>query len=219
MIGELDFLDIAANVCNTYDGDLRDYFRVIWNAPNVALPFHGIRHMFHVTWDSYNGVMYYIKMNPNSISRIELRNLLIAGMFHDYAHSGGDAPTDKYNIKQAKKGLATFILPQDKPYYDTIISYIDATEYPHNKNQELSFPAAILRDADMSYTLGSAWLQTVGYGLPYELNKKSEDIIKTQEDFLKGLTFETEWAEKKYRPIIEKRLKQIPILVDFAYGK
>ncbi len=218
MISEVDFLDVASNIHNTYDGNLRDYFRVVWNAPNAALPFHGVRHMFHVTWETYNGVMYYLALNPNIITRLELRNALVGGMFHDYAHSGGDA-TDKYNIKQAKKGLATFIIPQDKPYYDIIASYIDATEYPHDKTKELSLPAKILRDADISYTLSPAWLQNVGYGLPAELNREPEKIIKYQEEFLKSLTFETKWAEEKYRPVIEKRLRQIPILVDYAYGK
>lgn len=215
---ELDFLDVAANINNTYDGNLRDYFRVVWNAPNVMLPYHNLRHMFHVTWEAYNGAMFYLSENKDIISRVELRNMLIGGMFHDYNHLGGDATNDAFNIKLAKKGLATYILPQDKPHYDTIASYIDSTEFPH-VDKELTLPAKILRDADISYTLSPAWLQIVGYGLPAELNKKPEEIIKFQESFLKGLTFSTTWAECKYRPIIEKRLRQIPILVDFAYGK
>lgn len=215
---EMDFLDVAANIHNTYDGNLKEYFRMVYNAPNVDLPFHGMSHMFHVTWDAYNGAMYYIALNKNLISRLELRLLLIGGMGHDYNHSGGDA-NDKYNIRQAKKGIAAHILPEDRPYLDIIYSYVDATEYPHDKDKQLSLPAKILRDADMAYTLRPVWLQNVVRGLPLELGKKPEDIVRFQEDFLKGLSFETEWAEEKYRPVIEKRLKQVPILVDFAYGK
>lgn len=214
---ELDFLDVAANIANTYDGNLRDYFRVVWNAPNVTLPYHNLRHMFHVTWEAYNGAMYYLLKNNDSISRLELRNMLIGGMFHDYNHLGGDAVNDAFNIKLAKRGLATYITPQDRPHYDIIASYIEATEFPHI-HKELTLPAKILRDADISYTLSPAWLQLVGYGLPVELNKKPEEIIKFQETFLKGLQFSTEWAEEKYRPIINKRLRQLPVLIDFAYG-
>jgi hypothetical protein len=214
---DIDFLDVAANIHNTYDGNLREYFRMVWNAPNVKLPYHNVRHMFHVTWEAYNGAMYYIKKDPESISRRTLRSGLVGGMVHDYNHLGGRVE-DAINIELAIDGLKTFAIPEDKPYIPEISSFVRATQFPHIEG-DYPLMARILRDADITYTLSPAWLKTVGYELPAELNKKPEEIIRFQESFLKCLKFSTEWAEEKYRPIIDKRLRQLPILIDYAYGK
>ncbi len=208
----LTIVEIIKNKDNTYPGDLKDYFKVIWYSPNVNNYYHNLRHMLHVMWATYQGAMYY----GDKISPLTLRNMLIAALFHDYNHSG-NTKDDGSNIEIAIKGLKCHIDPIDAPYFDEISSYIKGTQFPPVV-MDLNLPASIVRDADVAYTLADVWIQTVNFGLNVEIGISTKKMLKLQEPFLRALKFMTEWAEKEYGSKIEGRIEEANEMYSIIYG-
>lgn len=207
-------IGIIKNEEKTYDGDLNHYFRVIWHAPNILADYHNISHMLHVLWATYQGWLYY----KDQIDPRTLRNMLIASLFHDYNHPGTKSD-DSQNVELAIKGLKAHILPIDEPFFDQIACYIRATKFPHDAG-EVSLPAQILRDADVTYTLGDVWIQRVNFGLNKELGMSTEEMLKGQKFFFRNLFhLSTEWAIKEYGPRVEERIKEADLMAEVIYGK
>ena len=203
-------IDIVNNTENKYDGNLLPYFKLIWNAPNVNMPYHNLRHMLHVMWATYNGGLYY-DIDPRT-----LRNMLIAALMHDYNHTGrtGD---DTINIEFAIRGFEENMLLEDVPYMNDIIFLIRATQFPHTEI-EYSLPAFILRDADVAYTLNDSWIHIVNIGLSQELNITAEKMLKFQETFLSGMKLYTEWGKKEYSEKIKERIQEAKEMVNAIYN-
>src|SRR3990167_8676608 len=105
--------EVVNNSDNLYEGNLREYFRIIFTqAKNIYNPYHNLRHMTHVMWLCYQACIFY----RNKMSSREMRNLLIASLFHDFDHSGV-AGNDKLNIEKSLNGLKKYLLPEDEEYY------------------------------------------------------------------------------------------------------
>ena len=174
-------------------------------SPNAYVPYHNVRHMLHVFWETYDGCVY---MN---LSKIEMRILLISALFHDYNHTGkkGD---DSINIKRAFEALDEYLLEEDKKYISDIKRAISSTEYPYDENKKFNINDLILRDADQSQTFSSVWIQSVLYGLE-ELGMSYEQMLKLQRPFLEKMKFHTEWGIKKFQPLIESRLKLVDKMI------
>jgi hypothetical protein len=210
---EKNIIQIITNKDNKYPGNLEHYFRVIWQATNVMLPYHNIRHMLHVMWNTYNAAMFY------GIDGIKLRNMLIAALFHDFGHTG-NLSDDSVNIEIAITGLDNNILSEDIEYRNEIISYIKATGVPpiEIENTEENLPKLILRDADLSYTLENVWIQPVNFGLNIEMGISTENILKFQETFLtKILVLSTNWAKEKYSQKIKDRIEESNEMIKVLY--
>jgi 3'5'-cyclic nucleotide phosphodiesterase len=194
---------IIRNDENVYQGNLIHYFRAVFNhARNLGYPYHNFRHIFHVFWLCYQACLFY----KGELSPKEMRNLLIAAMFHDFDHSGlmGD---DDINILRAIRGLKRHLLEEDKPSLPEIIELIQTTEYPYKRSSaELGLSAQIIRDADLSQSLSVAWVQQVIFGLATEWNRKPIDVLKMQGPFMMGLKFSTKWGHKMFpkSEIVEK---------------
>src|SRR5437016_5609491 len=108
--GTLDQLIMNDN--DLYEGNLVKYFQIIFKkAKNVNLPYHNFRHIMHITWLCHDACGFY----GNKLNKREMRNLLIAAMFHDFDHRGV-AGDDKLNIAIATQGLTEHILPEDQSY-------------------------------------------------------------------------------------------------------
>jgi hypothetical protein len=187
---------IIRNNGGVYQGDLIHYFRAVFNhARNLRYPYHNFRHMFHVLWLCYQACLFYGKLR---LTPREMRNLLIAAMFHDFDHSGlmGD---DDLNILRAVRGLERHILETDKKFLPDIELLIQATEFPYKiPSQCLDLSGQIIRDADLSQALSAAWVQQVIFGLASEWNKKPIEVFKMQGPFMSGLKFQTEWAKQMF---------------------
>lgn len=200
--------DVVEDVAGLYGGNLDHYFEVVFSGPNVMNPYHNFRHMNHVPWLCYEACIFYAD-RPGHLSPREVRNLLIAGFFHDYGHFGqmGD---DDLNITRALRGLDRHILPEDKPFQKDIDGLIELTEYPHRADIDapgLPLGALILCDADMCQAFSPAWIQQVIYGLAAEWRISPFEVLKIQERFLQNLAFHTSWAEQKYpRMVIERKI-------------
>ena len=208
-------IDIITNKDNTYEGDLKHYFRAIFEAPNVDHPYHNLRHMLHVMWAVHEAGVYY----DTQISKRTLRNMLIAALFHDYDHVGKTG-NDAENIIRALQGLNKYLLEEDRDWDNlhVITRCIDATEFPHKElTGGLGLPEQIVRDADVAYTLNTVWIQTVLRGLSQEMNLSAQQLLKGQEPFLKSLKFETEWAQNHYGLLIDRRISEAKEMYSVLY--
>lgn len=183
--------EIIRNDHNIYEGDLIEYFQIIFNhAQNLQHPYHNFRHIFHVVWLCYQACIFYVEM----LTPREMRNLLIASLFHDFDHSGMMG-NDDLNIERAIREFKKYVIQKDREYIEEIISLIQATEYPYKTPSEgLVLCGQIIRDADMSQALSEAWIQQVIFGLASEWNKKPIEVLEMEGAFHKNLKFHTEWA-------------------------
>lgn len=208
--GSIDL--VVNNEDHLYEGNLRKYFKVTFlKATNLNNPYHNFRHMMHVTWLSYLACRYY----SNVLSKREMRNLMIAAMFHDFNHRGTVGP-DILNIKLAVQAFKDNILLEDKPYINDILAVIEATEYPYKTlSSNLDLSLKIIRDADLSQSLCSTWLQQVVFGFAAEWGKTPLEVLKAQVNFHKNLKFNTSWAEDTWTvEDINKKIDETQNLID-----
>lgn len=208
--GSLDL--VVNNEENLYEGNLRKYFKIIFlKAKNLNNPYHNFLHSMHVTWLCYQACHYY----SNVMSKRDMRNLLIASMFHDFDHRGTVGP-DILNIERAVQGLNAHVLLEDKPYLKEILEIIQATEYPYKTSSStLDLSLQIMRDADLSQSLSSTWVQQVIFGLAAEWNKTPLEVLKSQINFHQNLKFNTIWAQEKWTAEeINKKLNETQNLID-----
>ncbi len=203
---------IIRNDANLYEGDLRHYFQTIfYYAKNNNHPYHNFRHMLHVTWLCHEACFFY----RSELSKRQMRNLLIAALFHDFDHRGQQG-NDDLNINQAIIGLHMYLLGADRKYFDEISDLIRATEYPPVVHTfALSLSAQILCDADLSQALDPAWIQQVVFGLAAEWKKAPFDVLSIEGPFHKNLKFHTRWARSRFTPTdLEKKIQEIQELTE-----
>ncbi len=202
---------IISNSADVYQGDLKGYFRAIFDhAQNLSNPYHNFRHMFHVLWLCYQACLFY----GNKLNRREMRNLLIAAIFHDFNHSGlmGD---DDLNIERSVRGLEKYILPEDRDCLEDISPLIRMTEFPYTvPSESLPLSGQILRDADVSQALDSAWIQQVVFGLAAEWGKKPIEVLKMEVPFHETLKLHTEWAKQMFsQEDIDAKIREVKELI------
>lgn len=187
--------EIIRNDGRLYEGDLIAYFKIIFmHARNLQLPYHNFRHIFHVLWLCHRACQFY----REELTSRQMRNLLIAVLFHDFDHSGrlGD---DDLNIERAIRSFNRYVLPDDKEFLSEIAELIRVTEFPYKTpTDQLSLPQQIIRDADLSQSLSVAWVQQVIFGLAAEWGKKPAEVFKMQGPFLLNLKFCTAWAQQEF---------------------
>ncbi len=202
--GTLD--QVITNEDGLYEGNLVKYFQIIFNnAKNLNNPYHNFRHMMHVTWLCHRACHYY----KDDLSQRQMRNLLIAALFHDFDHRGTAGP-DILNINLAVQALEKYVLPDDLPYLEEIIFIISATEFPYKTVTGLDLCSQIIRDADLSQALNPAWLQQVIFGLAQEWNKTPHEILKSQNAFHQNLNFYSEWGRNLWpKEEIEKKMDEV----------
>jgi len=197
-----DLPGIIGNRARVYEGDLVYYFRVLFfKSRNLLNAYHNLRHTLHVLWLCYKACDYYQK----DLTPREMRNLLIAALFHDFDHPGrphsGEKDPDAVNIKIALAGLQRHVMPQDSAWLPQIAAIIEATHYPYKTpGDELDLLAKIIRDADLAQALSPVWIQQVVIGLAQEWGIPPIDVLKVQPSFLAGLRLNTQWARQLFPP-------------------
>jgi hypothetical protein len=197
-----DVPKIIANEERLYEGDLTEYFRVLFfKSNNLNNPYHNFRHMLHVLWLCHKACRYY----QNHVAPRQMRNLLITALFHDFdhpghAHPGVDDP-DRINIEIALAGLRQYIMSADRAFLLEIEALIWATQYPYKIGSEkLDLLGKIIRDADLAQALSPVWIQQVVIGLAQEWGVTPLEALRRQVPFLAGLRFSTEWAGELFLP-------------------
>jgi hypothetical protein len=195
-----DIPEIIGNDRGLYEGDLTGYFRaLIFHATNLTRPYHNLRHMLHVTWLCYQAAEFY----RDRLTQRQIRNLLIAALFHDFDHPGHPHPgaddPDRINIGRSIAALRRHIAPEDRPFLPGIEALIEATHYPYAvAGEQLDLSGQIIRDADLAQSLSPVWIQQVVIGLARERRVSPLEILKMQPAFLAALSFNTEWARERF---------------------
>lgn len=195
-----DLPRIIANKECLYEGDLTSYFRVLFfESGNLRNPYHNLRHMLHVLWLCHAACRYY----RGELTPRQMRNLLIAALFHDFDHPGrrqpGENDPDRINIPIAIAGLRRHVTPADHPYLSEIEALIEATYYPYKiGSDKLDLLGQIIRDADLAQALAPVWIQQVVIGLAQEWGVPPFEVLKGQASFLAGLSFQTRWARELF---------------------
>ncbi len=200
-------LNIVTNREGLYDGDLRYYFRLIFQAPNRRNPYHNFRHIIHVLCQVYLGGKY------EKLGKEEMRVLLIAALFHDYGHSG-QMGNDRAEIAKAIASLEVNILDEDQVLFHRIKELIRMTEWPHDYLGDESESIKILRDADLSQVLDDVWWQQIIFGLSEEFGLSEIDTLRRQINFLSGLHFRSAWGKKTYQPKVSARVIDLNEFLD-----
>jgi 3'5'-cyclic nucleotide phosphodiesterase len=213
-----DLPKIIGNEENLYEGNLLSYFRVLfYNANNLKNPYHNFRHQLHVLWLCQKACQYY----RNNLTPRQIRNLLIAALFHDFDHPGHPHPAepdpDQLNIDVAIAGLRRHIAADDRASLPDIEALIEATHYPYKTaSVDLDLLGRILRDADMAQVLSPAWIQQVVFGLAEERGAEPIEVLRAQASFLGALSFHTRWARQMFpQQLIEAKIAEAEQLVRF----
>lgn len=184
---------IIVNHEGLYEGTLVEYFQALFHlGKNLNAPYHNFRHCTHVLYLCHEAARFYSA--TGELSKREVRNMLVAALFHDFNHSGS-AGDDANNIEQAISALKEFLLPEDKPFFNEIALLITGTQYPYALSEEdLPFAGWILRDADLMQAFSMAWIQQVIFGLAAEWGKSPQEVLAMQPGFLGNIKFLTDWG-------------------------
>lgn len=193
---QASIISIVENREGFFEGDLAHYFQALINdATNIANPYHNLRHILHVFWECYNGAKYH------RISSREMRNLLIAALFHDFNHSGKLRGRDHEEVEVAIMSLKNYLLPEEGREFEDIATLIKATQFPYViPDEDLSVSAMILRDADMSQNFSPVWIQQCWLGLAEEMGVDPIKFLKMQPAFLKSIKFHSNWGKDEFNP-------------------
>ncbi len=203
--------EVIDNDENLYEGNLVDYYNIVNDyAQNLYNTYHGFRHMFHVLWLCYDACMFYAQ----DLTARQMRDLLIAALFHDFDHSGMKG-YDDLNVERAVRSFLHHILKEDVPRIPEITFLMKATEYPYKMDSaDLRLSAQIIRDADVSQVFSNAWIQQVLFGLAAEWRLTPTEVLNVQEPFLKNLKFTTSWAQKLFpEERIARKIEEVRRLV------
>ena len=157
--------------------------------PAASLPYHNNEHNFMLAVNAHS-IGEQLGMEDDL-----LKHLLVAGMFHDYNHTGTTLP-DSVNIQKALH----FLHQNSQVFIEAGLSVpllqvlIQATENPPAENYTL--PEQVMRDADL---LG--WCDQDTEELMQGLAEEFGSPVTEQStrDFLQNAHIYTEPARKKMR--------------------
>lgn len=171
------------------------YGYVLKNNPSNNLPYHNFGHLEKVAYYAYLGAI------AENLPPAVIRDICLAGLFHDFNHSGGKLK-DSENVALAKAGYEQYVKDiNDTDTNPIFVKFlIDITEYPYTvETSKLTIQQKILRDADMIFSLNSDnYMQDVVIGLAKEFNIEVTDFLKTQADFVANMSLGTEFAKNMF---------------------
>lgn len=153
--------------------------------------YHHTLHAYVTALNCYEGAVH---SRMGTIQRSTIRNLMLAGLFHDFQHSHG-LDTDMVNIHRAIEGVRWVngtLKNQHLGEGDIgqVCALIGVTMYPHIGDPK-NVAQGIIRDADMmaSYQRSPHALQELFVGLWREVNiaqtRKGEALL-TWDQFLEA---------------------------------
>jgi hypothetical protein len=157
-------------------------------------PYHGSQHLLTVALNCKEAAEYH------ALDQAASRPLILAALFHDFAHLLNKTVQDSVNVEAAVSGMLNFLpmgadeLPEDE--IKEAISLIRATEFPHHAASNIS--EGIIQDADMMQTLepdGQRFLD----GLSTERGRRI--TVAQNDEFMDSIQGNTEWGRKKLHPV------------------
>lgn len=165
----------------------KDFIEYIINPDNNPSQhaYHNSQHCYTVAINAILGGNYY------RLQEKDLLELIIASVFHDWGHSGGEL-TDAENINIAVLSY-TATSSKYKAYLDhqSIIRIIRATQYPHMPVTELK--EQIIQDADLLQYLHADALEWIE---SFNNETGGHHSPKDVATFLQSQHFSTDWGKK-----------------------
>lgn len=200
----------AIEVIDKYDYLQKAFKYILLNSKSNYNPYHNLNHLMTVLKYCHQGAIAE-GLNDDK----EVRELLVAAIFHDANHSGGKK-TDDLNIKDSKKIIKEFIESEGIDVdLESINSILDATEYPYKiEAKDLNISQKIIRDSDLMQVYEYNWIQQNIGGLSQELNMNFIDFLKPQRKFLEAIEFNTTWGKKLKKDKWKDVMKQFKMLED-----
>lgn len=194
----------AIEIIDKYDYLKKAFKYIILNSKSNDKPYHNLNHLLTVLKYCYAGAK-----EESVFDEKEVRELLIAAIFHDVNHSGGKK-TDDINIKNSKIIIKDFIESEDIDVdVDSINKIIDATQYPYEiDGKDLDIRQGIIRDADLMQVFEYNWIHQNIAGLSSEIGLDFLDFVKPQRKFLDSAEFNTKWGKEIKKKIWGDVIKQ-----------
>lgn len=177
--------------------EVTNYFKEVLKLnPSNMLPYHNLNHIVVMCYHLLKCIQLY------GISHNDARLLLIAGLYHDWSHSGGKL-TDKENVDIAISGMVcSFVFNEvegNTNDIEEITNIIKATEYPYViPHDELSLLQKIIRDCDLLMYFEDNWLHQVIMGLKEEMNLTIEKVLFGVITFIHEMKFSTTYGQEIY---------------------
>lgn len=159
-------------------------------------PYHNNEHLYTVALNCLEAAKYY------NLSRQDERLLLLAGLYHDYAHSGGKH-SDTINVSKSISYALHHCEELEKlsdEETDKLANIIHATIQPSTlHNADLNLLQKIIMDADMMQ-----WLEPDAddflVGLSVEMGR--EITWHSTKEFLENYVAKTDWGKHKIEALV-----------------
>jgi hemerythrin len=178
------------------------------NKSNNA-PYHNLNHTLCVIKN-----VYYLA-NQEDLNNKEIKNLVLAAIYHDFNHSQGEKKDDE-NIKEAIKALKKYVEGDTTD----IEELIKATQYPYViEDKDLSDSQKVLKDADVMQIFEDNFIQQVIYGLSTELKMSVKDFLPIQIKFLDNLKYYTKAAQEISKSRLSTIKDETNFLIDLLNKK
>lgn len=190
-------------------GAYRAYLHVRDHNPSNRLPYHNWTHLCHVVVNSHRGAEHY------ALPARDQANLAVAGIFHDYDHSGG-VTDDQQNVDRAIANFQEWSSTQSHPTWDDaeVELLIRTTQWPPVVDP-ISITQKIMRDADLMENGLDTWEELIMNGVRFELEVKEgvpitlEDMKRRQVEYHRGVQWNTAWGRRFAREHIWPILDQL----------
>lgn len=179
---------------------------------NTTAEYHSNYHSICVALNVYEGCCF------EGLSLSETRTSVLAGIFHDFNHSGGTMTDDK-NIDRAIIGLTAAVTRQTsltEEEFSQTVQTLKITKYPYEKDPVTPMEQ-IIRDADLMQPYEEAdWILKNQYlGLKTEI-ERARGVKFTVEEYAKGqrqwldenVVWHSSWAIKKAATLNWEATKQ-----------
>ena len=171
---------------------------LIWasNGSHKKNPYHNHRHCLGVI--AYSFACMRTELGLSKDEDFFNPELYLAGLFHDYGHSGRTHRADSENIKDALKGFREFCRysPEVKEYVDVdeVANLISVTEFLGRdagfKHEPQTLKEKCIRDADLM-AISSFSGQCSLWDLSLEIKIPPSKFAVGNLEFLKGCTYYT----------------------------
>lgn len=194
----------AIEIIDKFDYLQKAFKYIVLNSNSNNSPYHNLNHLLTVLKYTYEGAIH-----EGILDKKELRELLLAAIFHDVDHSAGKK-TDDINIKNSKKALKDFVDSEELDVdINSMNEILDATQFPYViESKNLNSKQAIIRDADLMQVFEYNWIhQNIG-GLSTELKLNFIDFVKPQRKFLDSAEFNTKWGKNMKKENWKNVIKQ-----------
>jgi hypothetical protein len=176
--------------------------------PAVNAPYHSNQHMYHVARIAYE--LYCLDhVNAGTYNKDHARNIVVAGLVHDYDHSMGRF-VDSVNIERVLRSIEWWGMEHPGLCdWDEVADLVRSTQFPY---VEYNYPPLhpYLRDADLMYGMEIHAQQGLLKGLPEEIAQgsgtqmTSVQFLPLQRKFLDGIEPTSRPAQFIWRACLEE---------------